>query len=89
MIIVMKPDSNNDKRDAVVEKIKKFNLQAHLIEGDNQTIIGVVGLPMPPSLDEQFSIMPGVQNVLRVSKKFKLVVTFLCCFFQIFLALFQ
>ena len=73
MIIVMKPDSTVEKRDAVVEKIKNFNLQAHLIEGDNQTIIGVVGLPMPPSLDEQFSIMPGVQNVLRVSKKFKLV----------------
>lgn len=73
MIIVMKPDSTIEKRDAVVEKIKNFNLQAHLIEGDNQTIIGVVGLPLPPSLDETFSIMPGVQNVLRVSKKYKLV----------------
>lgn len=73
MIIVMKPDSTAEKLDSVVKKIKGFNLQAHLIQGDNQTIIGVVGLPLPPSLDEQFSIMPGVQNVLRVSKKYKLV----------------
>lgn len=72
MIIVMKPDSTAEKLDAVVAKIKGFNLQAHLIEGDNQTIVGVVGLPLPPSLDEAFSIMPGVQNVLRVSKKYKL-----------------
>ena len=72
MIIVMKPDSTAEKLDAVVAKIKGFNLQAHLIEGDNQTIVGVVGLPLPPTLDEAFSIMPGVQNVLRVSKKYKL-----------------
>lgn len=73
MIIVMKPDSTPEKLDAVITKIKSFKLQAHLIEGDNQTIVGVVGLPLPPSLDETFGIMPGVQNVLRVSKKYKLV----------------
>lgn len=73
MIIVMKPDSTPEKLDAVITKIKSFKLQAHLIQGDNQTIVGVVGLPLPPSLDEAFGIMPGVQNVLRVSKKYKLV----------------
>lgn len=73
MIIVMKPDSTPEKLEAVVDRIKGFNLQAHLIEGDNQTIVGVVGLPLPPSLDDMFGTMPGVQNVLRVSKKYKLV----------------
>ena len=72
MIIVMKPDSSAEKLDAVVARIKSFNLQAHLIEGDNQTIVGVVGLPLPPTLDELFGQLPGVQTVLRVSKKYKL-----------------
>ena len=72
MIIVMKPDSSAEKLDAVVARIKSFNLQAHLIEGDNHTIVGVVGLPLPPTLDELFGQLPGVQTVLRVSKKYKL-----------------
>ena len=72
MIIVMKPDATPEKLDAVVERIKSFNLQAHLIQGDNQTSVGVVGLPLPPTLDELFGQLPGVQNVLRVSKKYKL-----------------
>lgn len=32
----------------------------------------MVSLPLPPSLDEMFEVMPGVERVVRVSKKYKL-----------------
>lgn len=73
MIIIMKSSVERDVIDPVIGRIEELGLKAHPIFGENQTIIGVVGLPLPPSLDEMFEVMPGVEKVVRVSKKFKLV----------------
>jgi len=56
----------------VVERVRAVGLQAHLIEGEERTIVGVVGTPLPPSLQENLEILPGVVEVVRVSTKFKL-----------------
>lgn len=72
MIIIMKTGANRETVDPVVARIEELGLHAHPIIGENQTIIGVVGLPLPPSLDEMFEVMPGVESVVRVSKKYKL-----------------
>ncbi len=72
MIIIMKSGATRETIDPVVARIEELGLHAHPIIGENQTIIGVVGLPLPPSLDEMFEVMPGVENVVRVSKKYKL-----------------
>jgi 3-deoxy-7-phosphoheptulonate synthase len=32
----------------------------------------VVGLPLPPTLDEMFEALPGVERVVRITQKFKL-----------------
>lgn len=73
MIIIMKSGVERDVIDPVIGRIEQLSLKAHPIFGENQTIIGVVGLPLPPSLDEMFEVMPGVEKVVRVSKKYKLV----------------
>ncbi len=72
MIIVMKPDSPRENLTVVVERVKELGLQPHLINGEERTIVGVVGLPLPPSLDEMFEVLPGVEQVVRISKKYKL-----------------
>ena len=72
MIIIMKTGAERDVIDPIVARIEELTLKAHPIFGENQTIIGVVGLPLPPSLDEMFEVMPGVEKVVRVSKKYKL-----------------
>lgn len=72
MIIIMKTGVRQDLIDPVVERVQELGLRANLIEGEERTIIGVVGLPLPPTLDEMFEVMPGVENVVRVTKKFKL-----------------
>ncbi len=72
MIIIMKPGVDRSTIDPVVQRVEQLGLNAHLIDGEERTIIGVVGLPLPPTLEEQFETLPGVENVVRITKKFKL-----------------
>ena len=72
MIIVMKTGSKRENIDHVIERVRELGLRPNLIDGEERTIIGVVGLPLPPTLDEQFAVLPGVEQVVRVTKKFKL-----------------
>src|SRR5688500_11189341 len=72
MIIVMRPRAEREDIDRVVSRVQELGLTAHLSEGEERTIVGVVGLPLPDSLDELFEVLPGVERVVRITKKFKL-----------------
>ena len=72
MIIVMNTRAGQDAIDTVVDRVASLGLTAHLSQGEERTIVGVVGLPMPPTLDEMFELLPGVEQVVRITKKFKL-----------------
>jgi 3-deoxy-7-phosphoheptulonate synthase len=72
VIIIMKPGVDRSTIDPVVQRVEQLGLNAHLIDGEERTIIGVVGLPLPENLEEQFEAFPGVENVVRITKKFKL-----------------
>ena len=72
MIIVMKNDVDRKNVDTVVGQIEKLGLQAHLSAGAEHTIVGVVGTPLPPTLDDQFGQLPGVERVVRITSKYKL-----------------
>lgn len=72
MIIVMKPDAGPAQIETVIARVQELGLSPHPIGGEERTIIGVVGLPLPPTLDEMFELLPGVEQVVRVSKKYKL-----------------
>ncbi|MGI8474796.1 MAG: 3-deoxy-7-phosphoheptulonate synthase, partial [Thermomicrobiales bacterium] len=72
MIVIMAPRSSSDEINAIVSRVKELGLGAHLSQGEERTIIGVVGAPLPPTLDEMLEAYPGVERVVRVTKKFKL-----------------
>lgn len=73
MIVVMSPSATREQINEVVKRIKELGLGAHLSEGEERTIVGVVGTtPLPPTLDEMLEVYPGVEQVLRVTKKYKL-----------------
>ncbi len=72
MIIIMKTGTPKEEVQPIIDRIGELGLKAHPIYGEQQTIVGVVGLPLPPSLDELFEVLPGVERVVRVSKKYKL-----------------
>jgi 3-deoxy-7-phosphoheptulonate synthase len=71
MIVVMQLSATKDDVRAVVERVEQIGLAAHLSEGEERTIIGVVG-SLPPTLDETLEVFNGVERVVRVSSKLKL-----------------
>jgi 3-deoxy-7-phosphoheptulonate synthase len=72
MIIVMETNATRESVNSIVARITSLGLGAHLSDGEERTIIGVVGSPLPPSLDDELEILSGVERVVRITKKYKL-----------------
>jgi 3-deoxy-7-phosphoheptulonate synthase len=73
MIVVMQPGARQEQIEAVVQRVREIGLEAHLSTGEERTIIGVVGTtPLPPTLDQMLEVYEGVEQVMRITKKYKL-----------------
>lgn len=71
MIIVMGVEATVSEISEVVTRIKGMGYDAHISEGEDRTIIGVVG--SGPAIEkEQLAMLAGVKDVIRVSKPYKL-----------------
>jgi 3-deoxy-7-phosphoheptulonate synthase len=71
MIIVMKTGSSQDELGRVTKRIEDFGLKAHISEGVDHTVIGVLGKVFT-ELRDALELLPGVEQVLLVSKPYKL-----------------
>src|SRR5215468_12784488 len=72
MLVVMQAHATEEQVRAVCEKIESLGYRAHPIPGAQRTAIGITGNTGAVeigSLEE----MPGVQELIRVSKPYKLV----------------
>jgi 3-deoxy-7-phosphoheptulonate synthase len=72
MLVVMRAQATEEQVRAVCEKIEKLGYRAHSMPGAQRTAIGITGNKgevEPGTLEE----MPGVQELIRVSKPYKLV----------------
>ena len=72
MLVVMKAHASEEEIRAACKKIESLGYRAHPIPGAQRTAIGITGNQTevePGTLEE----MPGVQEVIRVSKPYKLV----------------
>jgi 3-deoxy-7-phosphoheptulonate synthase len=67
----MQPGAPKEQIDAVIAEIEKHKLTSHPIFGVEQTIIGAVG-DGHYVLKEEFEALPGVLEVQRISKPYKL-----------------
>jgi len=72
MLILMKSGANEAQVEAVARTIQQLGFQAHVMPGAVRTALGVTGnqSPIDPS---RFETLPGVSEVIRVSKPYKLV----------------
>ena len=71
MIVVMKAGSSDEEITGVVKRIQDAGLKEHLSQGVERTIIGVLGQTFP-DLRDMLEMLPGVDEVILVSKPYKL-----------------
>ncbi len=71
MVIVMRQGASQGEVGAIVSRIEELGYRAHLSQGVERTIIGVIGDERP--LDPvAWEMLPGVENVVRILKPYKL-----------------
>jgi len=72
MFIAMKPHATQADFDAVIEKVRALGLTPHPISGTERRVVAVVGNTGAVDPDD-FAMLTGVAEALRVSQPFKLV----------------
>jgi 3-deoxy-7-phosphoheptulonate synthase len=71
MIVVMKVGASQDEISRVTKRIEDAGLKAHLSQGVEHTVIGALGQVFP-ELRDSLEMLPGVDQVIPVSKPYKL-----------------
>ena len=73
MIVVLRPEVRENEIESIIGRIERSGLKGVLTKGSERTIIGVVGIdPVLPDLRDDVEIMPGVEEVIPVTKPYKL-----------------
>jgi hypothetical protein len=68
MIIVMRSDATEKHIQTVISKLVGQNLDVHRSTGAERTILGAVGSQVVKIKTEEFEQLPGVKEVLRITK---------------------
>ncbi|MGI8563693.1 MAG: 3-deoxy-7-phosphoheptulonate synthase [Candidatus Dormibacter sp.] len=71
MIIVMSHQASQAHLEAVVERVVELGLQPEVTRGEDRSVVAVVG-SNAYAYRESFSHLPGIQEILQISKPFKL-----------------
>jgi 3-deoxy-7-phosphoheptulonate synthase len=69
----MKRAATEEEINHVIDRIKECGFQAHVVRGEERTIIGAVGSSGRRSEIEALRAAPGVAEVIQISHPFKLV----------------
>lgn len=72
MIVVMKPTATSADIAKIVARVEADGYKASITEGEKQTIVGVVGESPTPLKEDNYSLLDGVDRVMRVSVPYKL-----------------
>jgi 3-deoxy-7-phosphoheptulonate synthase len=72
VIVVMKPTASQREVEGVIEKMVGDGFDVHRSTGAERTVLGAVGVA--PDFDrDPYRLLPGVDDVIRVSTPYKLV----------------
>jgi 3-deoxy-7-phosphoheptulonate synthase len=72
MIIVIRPHTPREKIDEVIDEVRKLGYEARPIHGTEQTVVAAIGDERTHRDLESLLVLPQVENVLRVQKRYKL-----------------
>ena len=71
MLVVMKKGATPEDLAGLIGKITQSGLTGHVSQGVERTVIGVVGQTYP-ELRDMLELLPGVEEVIPISKPYKL-----------------
>jgi 3-deoxy-7-phosphoheptulonate synthase len=72
MIVVMGAEATTEQINEVEQRIEKHEgLRAQVVHGTERRIVGVLGT-IPPDLKDEMELLPGVMEVVRISKPYKM-----------------
>ncbi|MEW9698135.1 3-deoxy-7-phosphoheptulonate synthase [Paenibacillus sp. SI8] len=71
MIAITSNKISDERIQEIVQFIEKQGVQAHVSKGEDRTVIGIIG-QADPKLAEQLRQMSGVEQVVKISKSYKL-----------------
>lgn len=72
MIVVMSPLATKENLNSVIKKLESLNLRTHLSQGEERTIVGVIG-DKKIIANLEMEMMAGVEKTVRITEKYKLV----------------
>ncbi len=72
MIIVMSPSATKENIEKVIAKVEAAGLRVHTSEGEEVTIVGVIG-DKKKIANLEMNMMDGVEKTVRITEKYKLV----------------
>ncbi|RMH53376.1 MAG: 3-deoxy-7-phosphoheptulonate synthase [Deinococcus-Thermus bacterium] len=72
MLIILKHGTGPKEIEAVVEEVRRVGYRPHVSEGEHTTLIGAIGKGPTPELIEHFRALEPVQDVIPISKPYKL-----------------
>lgn len=73
-IIVLRHDATEEQIENILKKLEQWGFKTTVSKGAERTIIGVIGDTSKVTEDEEerFRVMPGVENIMRILKPFKI-----------------
>lgn len=71
MMIIMNMEATSKQIEAVVGRVHSLGFQSHTSQGEERTIIGIVG-NNPLAARDQFVLMDGVDRIVPISRPYKL-----------------
>lgn len=73
MIVVIKPNTSREQIDEVIKEVQRLGYDPRPIFGTRQTIVAAIGDEQTHHTLESLNVLPQVEKVMRVQKRFKLV----------------
>ncbi len=72
-IIVLNPEATEEQIQNIIKKLEQKGFKTTISKGAERTIIGVIGdtSKITEEEEETFRVMPGVENVMRILKPYK------------------
>lgn len=71
MIVITSNQTPEERVQKIIAVIEKEGVQTHVSRGKDRTVIGLIGL-IEPKLAEHLRQMKDVENVIKISKSYKL-----------------